>query len=72
MTAHMLQVKCAVSVQRDRVLYTLTLTVANPFEETAGAVLEVPRVGGLILLEEFHSCGAVQVLPWPSTIEHCV
>ena len=57
------EVRCKVQVQATSVLHTLTVELTNRLEVTAGAVLEVPRIEGLILLEEWHRCGAVVYEP---------
>eukprot|EP00300_Choanocystis_sp_HF-7_P021130 c20740_g1_i3.p1 GENE.c20740_g1_i3~~c20740_g1_i3.p1 ORF type:complete len:1032 (+),score=293.00 c20740_g1_i3:48-3143(+) len=53
-----------IRVEDDVILYDLNVAVSNPFPtKTAAALLEIPRLPGLIMLEEHHRCGPVEYVP---------
>eukprot|EP00301_Raphidiophrys_heterophryoidea_P001438 c10692_g1_i1.p1 GENE.c10692_g1_i1~~c10692_g1_i1.p1 ORF type:complete len:1081 (+),score=243.69 c10692_g1_i1:97-3339(+) len=57
------RVVCVVEVNTTHITYTLTVDISNPYDRTAAAILQIPRLNDLLLLEERHQCGAVTYEP---------
>ena len=57
------KVKLTTVVTRDHLIYSLEVEVTNPLPCVAAAVLDVPRLPGLLLLEEEHRVGDVHYAP---------
>lgn len=57
------KVKLTTLVTCDHLIYSLEVEVTNPLPCVAAAVLDVPRLPGLLLLEEEHRVGDVHYAP---------
>ncbi|KAK3250692.1 hypothetical protein CYMTET_39939, partial [Cymbomonas tetramitiformis] len=53
-------VKLVAVITKEHVFFDLSVTVKNNFSTTAAAVLDVPRLPGLVLLEEHHRSGDIR------------
>ena len=57
------KVSLSVAVTTDHVLYELKVSFCNRLKDTAAAILDVPRMPGVILMEEAHEVGNIEFEP---------
>lgn len=53
----------AIATADEQLIFSVTVEVKNSLGQTAAVVLDVPRLPGLLLLEEEHTCGEVRYEP---------
>eukprot|EP00816_Leptocylindrus_hargravesii_P012308 CAMPEP_0196807184 /NCGR_PEP_ID=MMETSP1362-20130617/7137_1 /TAXON_ID=163516 /ORGANISM="Leptocylindrus danicus, Strain CCMP1856" /LENGTH=1124 /DNA_ID=CAMNT_0042180983 /DNA_START=109 /DNA_END=3483 /DNA_ORIENTATION=+ len=57
------KVSLSAAVTTEHVLYELKVSFCNPLKDTAAAILGVPRIPGLLLMEEAHEVGGIKFEP---------